>query len=66
MAPPTPPTTPPMIDFVDELRPPPPEEPPSARDVDCGGPVEVVLAYVLANVLPFSVTTDVTKITDWL
>jgi hypothetical protein len=59
IAPPTPPTTPPMIDFVDELRPPPLEEPLSAREVDCVEPV-VVLAYVLAKVLPFSVTTVVT------
>jgi hypothetical protein len=42
IAPPTPPTTPPMIDFVDELKPPPLEELLSAREVDCGEPVVVL------------------------
>ncbi len=65
IAPPTPPTTPPMMDFVDELKLPPLEEPLSAREVDCGEPVEV-LANVLANVLPFSVMTVVTSTTEAL
>jgi len=65
IAPPTPPTTPPMIDFVEELRPPPLEEPLSAREVDCDEPL-VVVANVLAKVLPFSVTTVVSITTEAL
>lgn len=42
ITPPTPPATPPMIDFVDELRPPPLEELLSAREVDCDEPLVVL------------------------